>query len=400
MRFTFDSRLIKPGMGFIALKGEKVDGHDFIPKALEAGAARIIDGLGELQSAAREYRRALQAKVVGLTGSAGKTTTKELLRAFLATVGKTYATEGNFNNHIGLPLTILNCPEDADFLVLEMGTNHPGEIAALCDIAEPDCGLMTNVGTAHLEFFGSQDGIAAEKGTLFARVKDFAVVSTENVRLEQLRTMWNEKVEKRGGGGQRKDSNSAVHLDAPPPPNDLIEVDPHQAWMAEALAGVLPGEHNVSNACLAFAVAEKYGVTREKAVEALKGFALPGARWRRVEKDGVSYIDDSYNANPDSMIAALDAFVKEPCDGKRVAVLGDMFELGPQSEALHRKVFDHAMKLGIPLVVGVGEASSKCLCHLAYKTLKPLKAKFRFDVSAGDLVLLKGSHGMHLSELI
>jgi len=163
---------------------------------------------------------------------------------------------------------------------------------------------------------------------------------------------------------------------------------------------VLPGEHNVSNACLAFAVAERYGATRERAVAALRDFALPGARWRRVEKDGVSYIDDSYNANPDSMIAALDAFVREPCDGKRVAVLGDMFELGPQSEELHRKVFDHAMALGIPLVIGVGETSSKCLCHLVYKTLKPLKAKFRFDVSAGDLVLLKGSHGMHLGELI
>ena len=149
-------------MGFVALKGEKADGHDFIPKALAAGAAEIVDGLEELQSKARAYRRTLKAKVVGVTGSAGKTTTKELLKAFLSKVGKTHATEGNFNNHIGLPLTILNCPPDADFLVVEMGTNHPGEIAALCDIAEPDVGLVTNIGTAHLEFFRTQEGIAAE----------------------------------------------------------------------------------------------------------------------------------------------------------------------------------------------------------------------------------------------
>ena len=383
---TFDSRLVKPGMLYVALKGERVDGNDFIPQALEKGAAKVIggpDALAELQSLAREYRRALKPRttVVALTGSAGKTTTKELLKAFLSRVGKTFATEGNYNNHLGLPITILNCPDDADFLVVEMGSNHPGEIAALCGIAEPDCSLVTNVGTAHLEFFGSQDGIALEKGQIFAalgaahdcRVPPFGVVSRENVRLEKLRAMC---------------------------PVELIEVDPRQKWMAEALEGVLPGAHNVSNACLAFALAERFGVTREQAVAALKDFALPGARWKVSERDGVTYIDDSYNANPDSMIAALDAFAATPCDGRHVAVLGDMFELGPQSEALHKKVFDHAMKLGIPLVIGVGEQSSKCLCHLVYKTLAPLKKKFRLDVSSGDIVLLKASHSMGLSALL
>lgn len=383
---TFDSRLVKPGMLYVALKGERVDGNDFIPQAREKGAAKVIggpDALAELQSLAREYRRALRPRttVVALTGSAGKTTTKELLKTFLSCAGRTYATEGNYNNHLGLPITILNCPEDADFLVLEMGTNHPGEIAALCGIAEPDCALITNVGTAHLEFFGSQDGIADEKGQVFVslgsahdcRVPPFGVVSRENVRLERLRSMC---------------------------PVELVAVDPAQEWMSKALVGILPGAHNVSNACLAFAVAERFGVIREQAVAALRDFALPGARWKVTEKNGVTYIDDSYNANPDSMIAALDAFAATPCDGKRVAVLGDMFELGPQSESLHKKVFAHAMKLGIPLVIGVGEQSSKCLCHLVYKTLDPLKKKFRLDVSSGDLVLLKASHSMNLGSLL
>ena len=373
---TLDSRLVKPGMLYVALKGEHADGNDYIPKALAAGAAKVIGGpnaLADLQALARDYRRTLKAKVIGVTGSAGKTTTKELLRAFLSRIGKVHATEGNFNNPLGLPLTILNCPEDADFLVVEMGTNHPGEIARLCEIAEPDVGLMTNIGTAHLEFFGSQDGIAAEKGTLFARVKDFAVVSTENVRLAKLRELCRA---------------------------ELIEVDPRQGWMSAALEGVLPGAHNISNACLAFAVAERFGATRADAIAALADFRLPGARWRKVERRGISFVDDSYNANPDSMIAALDAFVKMPCVGKRVAVLGDMGELGPESAAFHRKVFDHAMSLGIPLVIGVGAMSSACACHRAYSTLTKLETAFCRDVAPGDLVLLKASHSMNLSKLI
>ena len=181
---------------------------------------------------------------------------------------------------------------------------------------------------------------------------------------------------------------------------ELVEADPRQEWMAKALEGVLPGEHNLSNACLAFALAERFGATREGCAAALEGFSLPGERWKKSEKWGVTFIDDSYNANPDSMIAALDTLAKTPCDGKRVAVLGDMFELGPRSLELNKKVFDHAMALKIPLVIGVGEMSSQCLCHLAYKELKTLKKKFRVDVSAGDVVLLKGSHGMHLSDLL
>jgi UDP-N-acetylmuramoyl-tripeptide--D-alanyl-D-alanine ligase len=373
---TFDSRQVKPGMLYVALKGEHADGNDFIEAAKKAGAAKVIGGekaLEEFQQLAHDYRKTLKAKVIGITGSAGKTTTKELVKAFLSRVGKVHATSGNFNNHLGLPLTILNCPEDADFLVVEMGTNHPGEIERLCEIAEPDVGLITNIGTAHLEFFGDQDGIAAEKGTLFQWAKELAVVSKENVRLEKLR-------------GLAK--------------GELIEVEPNQTWMAAALSGVLPGAHNVSNACLAFALSAHFGATKEDAIAALADFQLPGARWRKTERAGVLFIDDSYNANPDSMIAALDAFVQIPCTGKHVAVLGDMFELGAESAALHKKVFDHAMALKIPLVIGVGEESSHCLCHLVYPTLDKLMKKFRLDVSAGDIVLLKASHAMELSKLI
>lgn len=372
---TFDSRKVKPGMLFVALQGENADGRRFIPDAVEKGAAGVIEGLEALHEAAREYRKSLRAKVIALTGSAGKTTTKELLRSLLSTVGKTYATEGNFNNHIGLPMTILNCPRDAEFLVLEMGTNHPGEIAALCSIAGPDAALITNIGNAHLEFFGSQEAIAREKGSLFASLRPgaVAVAGADNRFLDVLRSMC---------------------------PSLVIEADVGQDWIRDQLQGVLPGEHNVANAAIAFALAEKFGVSREMAAAAFSSVSVPGSRWRKIERNAVTFIDDSYNANPEAMIAALDAFAAMPCKGKRVAVLGDMLELGPESERLHRKVFDHAMSLGIPLVIGVGEMSSKCLCHLVYKSLDRLKCKFRFDVSAGDLVLLKASNSMKLGELI
>lgn len=346
MTYTLDSRMVKPGMGFVALKGEKVDGRAFIPKALAAGAVDVIVGLEALQRRANERRRALKAKVIGVTGSAGKTTTKEFLKAFLAC----YGTEGNFNNHIGLPLTILNCPDDAEFLVLEMGTNHPGEIAALCDIAEPDVGVLVSVGTAHLEFFKTREGIEREKMTLLRRAKEFGL-------------RWDE-----------------------------VEPAP--------FACPLPGAHNASNMSLAYAVARRLGVSEETCRARLADFALPGARWRQVEKAGVRYVDDTYNANPDSMIAALQAFRSQPADGRRIVVLGDMFELGERSAELHRKVFEQAMSSGFDLVVGVGAISSTCPCHRPFADLDALRAAFPALVGEGDLVLLKASHGMRLGELI
>ena len=362
---TFDSRQVRPGMAFVALKGEKTDGHAFIPQAKAAGATRIIDGLEELQQLAHARRRALKAKVVALTGSAGKTTTKEFLKAFLGC----YGTEGNFNNHIGLPMTILNAPEDGEFLVLEMGTNHPGEIPALAAIAEPDVGVIVSIGTAHIEFFRTQEGIAREKGALFAATKEFNVVSAEVKQLEVLRSLSRPR---------------------------LIEVDVSRP----ALACPLPGAHNVSNMMLAYAVAREFGIAHETCAERLAAFALPGARWRQLERDGIRFIDDTYNANPDSMIAALEALAAQPCAGRRVAVLGDMFELGEQAVALHRRVFVRARELGIDQVIGIGEISSGCDCTRGYRTLGEAQADLRRLLAPGDLVLLKASHGMHLGDLL
>lgn len=370
----FDSRKITPGKLFIALKGEKQDGHDYIPQALAKGACGIIDGYEALDEAAHERRRLLKAKVIGVTGSAGKTTTKELLKAFLSKKGKTYATQGNFNNHIGLPYTILNCPEDAEFLVLEMGTNHPGEIEHLAKIAEPDSALITNIARAHIEFFGSREAIAREKGMVLCHVKDFGVVSSSVYALDILKDL-------------------AL-------PGKLVLADSRNELLAPAIAKVLPGEHNLSNASLAFALASRYGVSPEQAIASLESFALPGARWKKRECLGAVFIDDTYNANPDSMLAALNAFAAEETKGCKIAILGDMFELGAEAPRYHKEVFDHAAKLGFDLVVAVGEISSKCEASIYVKDALELKERLSGIVRPGDLVLLKASHGMSLGQAL
>ena len=381
---TLDSRKVKPGMLFVAVKGERMDGHDFIPQALAAGAAGIIDGREELARVAAEYRRSLKAKVIGVTGSAGKTTTKELIAAFLRAGGfRVHATEGNFNNDLGLPLTILNCPKDAEILVVEMGTNHPGEIAYLVDVAAPDAGVISSIGTAHIEFFKTQDGIADEKGTLFARLPPdgFAVVGVNNDRYERLRAM------------------SAARV---------VSVDPSDdagAQIAKALAQRLPGEHNVSNARLAAACAGEFGVPLERCIAALEDFALPGDRWRVEERGGVTYVNDCYNANPTSMEVALETFAAMPCTGRRVAVLGDMFELGTRSEEFHERVLSRAATLPIDVVMPVGEAMTTAAARISSASFAAPCADAAAAHAAldellrpGDAVLLKASHGMHLGK--
>ncbi|HBO98880.1 MAG TPA: hypothetical protein DD637_03440 [Verrucomicrobia bacterium] len=370
---TFDSRLVRPGMLFIALKGAKQDGHAYIPQARAAGAAGIVDGYAGLDRAAREKRARLKAKVIAITGSAGKTTTKELLRAFLGSIGKVHATEGNFNNHIGMPVTILNCPDDADFLVLEMGTNHPGEIAHLCRIARPDIGVITNVGTAHIEFFGSQAGIAEEKSTLFAYARDLCVASRTCAQADILRAK----------------SGSRLH-----------EADPAPGWLAPALSAILPGRHNLSNAALAFAVAESLGVRREQALAALSSLRMPGARWRNVDVRGVHFIDDTYNANPDSMTAALKTFAAMETSGRKLAVLGDMFELGADSPRYHGEVLGLARSLGFDAVIVVGSAFPDSAAVRRYPTVASLKVDLPRLFQPGDTVLLKASHGLRLGEIL
>lgn len=388
---TFDSRRVTPGCLYMAFPGATLDGHEFVEAALAKGAAAALvrrewaaahPGLpliavdsprAALTSAARAWRSALKAKVVGVTGSAGKTTTKELAAAFLRAGGlRVHATAGNYNNDIGLPITILECPADADVLVLEMGTNHPGEIAALVDVARPDAGLVSSIGTAHLEFFRTQDGIADEKGTLFARLPPdgFAAMERSNARFDRLAAM------------------SA----APVVVADMAR-DPAARRLADVLKVRLPGPHNVSNALVALVCARRFGVPDEACLAALADFALPGGRWRVVEKGGATWIDDTYNANPTSMVAALETFATLDVAGRRIAVLGEMYELGERSAELHADVLRRARELPLDRLVLVGDSFGGVSRDEAAAALASC-------VRPGDAVLLKASHGVHLEALL
>lgn len=387
---TFDSRRVTPGCLYMAFPGATRDGHEFVEAALAKGAAAALvrrdwaaahPGLPliavdsprvALTVAARAWRARLKAKVVGVTGSAGKTTTKELTAAFLRAGGlRVHATAGNYNNDIGLPITILECPADADVLVLEMGTNHPGEIAALVDVARPDAGLISSIGTAHLEFFKTQDGIADEKGALFAGLPPdgFAVLARENARFDRLVVL------------------SAAPVTA------VATDDPAAARLAAALKVRLPGPHNVSNALIALACARRFGVSEAACLDALKDFTLPGGRWRVVERNGVTYVDDTYNANPTSMVASLETFASLDVAGRRVAVLGEMYELGERSAELHSAVLARARELSLDKLLLVGAAFGGTSRDAAGATLADY-------VRPGDAVLLKASHGVHLEALV
>ena len=387
---TFDSRRVTLGCLYMAFPGATRDGHEFVEQALAKGAAaalvredwtgaksgqpliRVADPKAALPRAAKAYRATLTGKVVGVTGSAGKTTTKELTAAFLRAGGlKVHATEGNYNNDLGLPITILNCPSDVDVLVVEMGTNHPGEIKYLVDIARPDAGLISSIGTAHIEFFKTQDGIAEEKGTLFANLPatGFAVVAKENERYEKLCAMSSAPV-------------TTVSLSAS-----------EGERLAAALRVRLPGRHNVSNALIALGCARQFGVSEGVALSCLSNFSLPGGRWRVVEKDGVTYVDDTYNANPTSMIAALETFAGLDVAGRHIAVLGDMFELGEQSAELHAKVLARAKELPLDKLILVGD-------NFGGMPRDAARAELDAFVKVGDAVLLKASHGMHLDEIL
>jgi len=425
---TFDSRRVKPGCLYMAFPGATRDGHEFVSQAIAQGASaalvrsdwtgaapgmpliRVADPKAALPIAARAYRQTLKAAVIGVTGSAGKTTTKELTAAFLRAGGlRVHATEGNYNNDLGVPITLLCAPSDADVLVVEMGTNHPGEIRYLVDIAQPDAGLISSIGTAHIEFFKTQDGIADEKGTLFEALGQIAP-------LADGRGLINAAAPHFAVLARTNDRYDRLVAKCRVPVVTVSDSDPEAAAFAKALQVRLPGKHNVANALIAFGAARQFGVTLEQCIAALKDFTLPGGRWRVVERAGITWIDDTYNANPTSMLAALETFAELPIAGRKVAILGDMFELGERSAEFHAEVGKRAGELALDERIFVGAESCASManaCAAVGKSsatgtidyacaddLDAAKAQVAERIHPGDLVLVKASHGMQLGQLI
>ena len=416
---VFDSRSAQDGSLFLALVGENSDGHDFIDDAKAHGATgfmttREIKGNGVLVSDVLIAVRALAAYVrkqlpnlivVGITGSSGKTTTKDLLASILSSRASTVATRASFNNELGAPITLLECNEDTKYCILEMGARHQGDIAALCEMARPNVGVVLRVGTAHLGEFGSVEKIAQTKGELIQTLgaDAIAVLGTYDPHTKAMKALHAGKVIYFGEGAQDDVRAADIEMREARPHFDLVTPAGR-----DAVGMRLIGAHQVSNALAAAAVCTALEIPIEIIASGLSTADL-ASKWRMQINDieDLLIINDSYNANPESMIAAIDSMVlfAQERGGSSWAFLGQMHELGAESNALHASVAAHAHELGIDHLVSVGTrafaegipAQSPTTLH--YCEDIPQALSLVSHLEQGDVVLVKASRSEHFEDL-
>ncbi len=421
-RVTTDSRKVAPGDVFIALVGDKFDGHDFLLQVAEAGASGLIvsalpdgwdtwpcavikvsDTMMGLQALAKNYLAWHKPYVLGITGSNGKTSTKDLACALMAAKYQVCATEGNLNNHIGLPLSILRLREGDTCGVFEMGMNHPGEIAPLAAIAAPDAAIITNIGVAHIEYMGSRAAIAQEKGTLAEAVpaNGLVVLNANDDFTASIAERCSARVLRAGIG----EGDVAAHDLKGAADGTRFTFD-FSGNRIEAFLPV-PGTHMVGNAALAAAVAWQNGVSPEDIVAALRNVRLTKGRLETKDVNGVTFLDDSYNANPDSMKAGLRTLADLETTGRRIAVLGRMGELGIHAEEGHREVGRYAA--GLPLEAlftvgneadGIAEAVGAAFTTAHFPNHEACATHLQSYLQPGDLVLLKGSRSAGMERVL
>ncbi|MCK6075497.1 UDP-N-acetylmuramoyl-tripeptide--D-alanyl-D-alanine ligase [Paenibacillus silvae] len=425
-----DSRKPVKGSLFIPLVGERFDGHEFVQTCLEQGAAGAMwqkdhglppqgaviiveDTLAALQSLASAYLAESQASVVGITGSNGKTTTKDIVDALLSTTFKVHKTQGNFNNHIGLPLTVLSMPEDTEIIILEMGMSGRGEIKELSLIAQPDAAIITNIGESHLLQLGSRLEIARAKAEIAAGLKKngLLIYNGDEPLIAQVlgesETRQPENMQRFTFGLQAGNDDYATGLMNAQ--NSMVFTTKQSGEKAYTLP--LLGTHNVVNCLAAMAVARHFGVTSENMAEGLSQLKLTGMRIEVTQAvSGLTLLNDAYNASPTSMKAAID--VLEGLKGYRmkVAVLGDMLELGPQEERLHHEIgmyitpakVDRVLVYG-PLSLHIAEGARKHMetdaVH-AFDSKEALTRHLLEHLHARDVVLFKASRGMKLEDVV
>lgn len=423
---SIDTRSLLPGEMFVALKDQR-DGHDFVAAALARGASAALvsrvpedvtpdapllivkDVLTGLEDLARAARARTSAKVVAITGSVGKTSTKEMLRTALAPQGRVHAAEKSFNNHWGVPLTLARCPRDADFAVIEIGMNHPGEIAPLVALAAPDVAMVTIVAPAHLEAFDDLDGIAREKAAIFSGLPATGT-AVLNADLETSPILWaaaRAQVAQLIGFGAAPEAQARLLSVTLGPDSTDIKATLFGAPMNFTLN--TPGRHFALNALGALAAVAALGADPQAAALALRDWRPPEGRGTRQTLDlgpgegRFELLDDAYNANPTSLGAALDVLGATMPRGDRVAILGDMLELGPQEDALHAALARHPAMAGIARVHCVGPR----MRHLWLALPDQQRGRWCQDatgmaeevaeiVGPGDVVLVKGSFGSRL----
>ncbi|NTU67831.1 MAG: UDP-N-acetylmuramoyl-tripeptide--D-alanyl-D-alanine ligase [Chlorobiaceae bacterium] len=425
---VIDSREAVAGSVFVALPGDRTDGHRYVADVFAKGAAWVVvsrewheanghdftgpghrfvvadDPVEALQTLGSCYRERFDIPVIGVGGSNGKTTTKEMLAAVLGTKYAVHMSQGNRNNHLGVPLTLLQMRRDTGIAVVEMGINHPGEMEVLCGIARPTHGLLTNIGHEHLEFFGSLDGVAEAEAELFRFLDAHggtAFVNMDDARLRARGGVLSRKVcfGTMPGGlngwwaeGVSADRVGRVSF-------DLCSKDCRQPVSLQFI-----GRHNVINALCAATVGNHFGVGPLEITAGLEGL-MPAKGWKRMELlegGGIVVLNDTYNANPDSVRFALDTLAGLGCGGKKIAVIGDMLELGDTSAVEHEGIGNYIQQVPVDGVCTYGEMSrlccsnsgARCLGH--FDDMDKLNAFLAGLVAAGDAVLFKGSRGMKL----
>ncbi len=433
-----DTRRITPGCLFVALKGDNFDGNQFAEQAIASGARYAIvddalvaerdhtdgpsrcllvpDSLTALQDLARHHRQTFTFPVIGLTGSNGKTTTKELIAAVLSKNYQVYATVGNLNNHIGVPLTLLSLNEQHEIAIVEMGANHQKEIELLCSIAQPTHGLITNVGKAHLEGFGGIDGVRKGKGELYDYLVQNAKTVFINSRDKTLMAMYRERLKAlRSETTFAKvifypaEDSAAVDTTAVDSTGEsvkLIQEAPVVVFRDSAgreLTTHLPGRYNFENMLAALAIGDYFDVSPEDATHAVADYNPTNNRSQRIAKGTNTVLLDAYNANPSSMAAAIQQFAATPAKRKAV-ILGDMYELGSESEAEHAALGKLIAKSNFDLVILAGKDMHYALASLPKAYYFPDKFSLHNWVMDNPMtdthILIKGSRGMSLESVV
>ncbi len=408
-----DTRALSPGALFVALRGERFDGHDFVARAAAAGAraalvsravavplpqVRVEDTLRALARFAGAWRGRLRALVIGVTGSNGKTTTREMIASILARSHAVLASEGNRNNHVGVPLTLLAMRPRHRFAVVEMGANHPGEIRRLCALARPDVGVVLNAARAHLEGFRDLDGVARAKGEMFESLRPSAtgVVNRDDAYYDYWRRLL--------GARRTLDFGFSGNADFRATATGADSVELSLGGAVRSCRLRLPGRHNVCNALAAGAAAHAAGADADAIIAGLEAVRpVRGRLQNRRGVGGLHLIDDSYNANPGSLEAALE--VLKECPGRRWLALGDMAELGADARALHAAAGLRAKSAGIERLFALGAGAAEAGAHFGegaelFTSLKSLAGRIIGQAAPDVFLLVKGSRSARMERLV
>ena len=405
---TTDSRKVEPGCVFVALKGEHFDGNDFAYQVANDNIASCViadrkdlphherlfiveDSLTALQELAKLHREKCGTPIIGITGTNGKTTTKELVSAVLSEKYNIIYTQGNFNNHLGVPLTLLQIKPDTEIAVVEMGANHPKEIELLCSLAQPNFGIITNIGKAHIEGFGNFEGVVNTKNEIYDYLRKnngLVFLNNDNQLLKDL--AHDLKTINYG-----KDKNADYHA-------SIISSNPYLSinWNNKEIKTKLVGDYNFENVMAAITVGRHFNIEQELIIKALENYTPTNNRSQFISTDKNEIVMDAYNANPVSMTNAVKNF-KNISDDNHLLILGDMKELGNESLKEHQEIINLIKELGFSNVILVGSEFNKVNCDfMSFLNVDELINHISQNEISGMKILVKGSNSIHLSKII